>query len=115
MSGSLVALSVKLKGGLFFWSFLGLPLWHMEVPRLEVKSELQLPAYTTARDTPDSSHVCDLQHSSWQHRILNPQSEAGGHTRMLTEAVSDSEPQQELLKGDLDEVCCRMQMALWAR
>ena len=27
---------------------LGLHLRHMEVPRLEVKSELQLPAYTTA-------------------------------------------------------------------
>ena len=28
--------------------FLGLHPWHMEVPRLGVKSELQLPAYTTA-------------------------------------------------------------------
>ena len=27
--------------------------WHMEVPRLEVKSELQLPAYTTAAATGD--------------------------------------------------------------
>ena len=31
-----------------FLVFLGLHLWHMKVPRLEVKSELQLPAYTTA-------------------------------------------------------------------
>ena len=30
----------------------------MEVPALGVKSELQLPAYTTA--TPDLNHVCDL-------------------------------------------------------
>ena len=27
----------------FFFSFLGLDLWHMEVPRLGVESELQLP------------------------------------------------------------------------
>ena len=31
----------------------------MEVPRLEVASELQLPAYTTATATPDPSLVCD--------------------------------------------------------
>ena len=28
--------------------FLGLYLWHMEIPRLGVESELQLPAYATA-------------------------------------------------------------------
>ena len=31
--------------------FLGPHLWHMEVPRLGVKSELQLPAYATATAT----------------------------------------------------------------
>ena len=31
-----------------FFSFLGPHPWHMEVPRLGGKSELQLPAYTTA-------------------------------------------------------------------
>ena len=36
----------------------------MEVPRLGVKSELQLPAFTTATATPDSSYTCDLYHSS---------------------------------------------------
>ena len=46
--------------------FLGLHLQHMEVPRVGVKSELQLPAYTTATETPDLSHVCDLHHSSSQ-------------------------------------------------
>ena len=35
----------------------------MEVPRLGVESELQLPAYTTATATPDPSHVCNLHHS----------------------------------------------------
>ena len=41
----------------------------MEVPRLGVESELQLPAYTTA--TPDPSPVCNLHHNSQQHWILN--------------------------------------------
>ena len=35
--------------------FLGPHLQHMEVPRLEFKSELQLPAYTTAIATLDPS------------------------------------------------------------
>ena len=39
--------------------FLGPYPWHMEVPRLGVELELQLPAYTTATATPDLSHVCD--------------------------------------------------------
>ena len=48
----------------FFWGgavFLGPYLQHMEVPRLGVESELQLPVYTTA--TRDPIHVCDLHHS----------------------------------------------------
>ena len=35
-------------------------MWHMEVPRLAVESELQLPAYSTAIATPDLSQVCNL-------------------------------------------------------
>ena len=60
---------------IFFFFFLGLYPWHMEVPRLGFKSELQLPAYTTAR-TQDPNHVCDLHHSSQQCQVLNPLSEA---------------------------------------
>ena len=47
---------------LFFFSFYFLRLhpWHMEVPRLGVKPELDLPAYTTAPATWDPSHVCNL-------------------------------------------------------
>ena len=37
---------------------------HMEVPRLGVECELQLPAYTTATAIPDPSRVCDIHHSS---------------------------------------------------
>ena len=42
-----------------FLFFLGLHPRHVEVPRLGVKSELQLPAYTTATATADMSRVCD--------------------------------------------------------
>ena len=49
---------------------------HMEVLRLGVESELQLPAYATAIATPDPSHICNLHHSSRQCQILNPLSEA---------------------------------------
>ena len=61
----------------------GPDLWHMEFPRLGVKLELQLPAYTTATATWDPSHVFDLHHSSWQRPILNPLSEARDRTCIL--------------------------------
>ena len=48
----------------------------MEVPRLGVESELQLPAYATATATRDLSRICDLHHSSRKYWILNPLSEA---------------------------------------
>ena len=44
----------------------------MEVPRLEVESELPLSAYTTATAMLDLSHICGLHYSSQQHQILNP-------------------------------------------
>ena len=44
----------------FFFVFLGLHMCHMEVPRVGVESELQLPAYTTATATPDLNYVFDL-------------------------------------------------------
>ena len=43
----------------------------MEVPRLGVESELQLPAYTTATAMQDPSHVCVLHHGSRQRQILD--------------------------------------------
>ena len=60
----------------FFFVFLGPHPRHMEIPRLGVTLELQLPAYTTATSTPDLRHVCDLHHSSRQRWILNPLSKA---------------------------------------
>ena len=50
----------------FFFFFLGLKPWHMEVPSLEVKSELQLPIP-----------------QPWQHQILNPLSKARDRTCIL--------------------------------
>ena len=55
----------------------------MEIPGLGVKSELPLPAYTTATATPDLSHIWDLHSSLWQLQILNPLSEVRDRTRIL--------------------------------
>jgi len=55
----------------------------MEVPRLGVELELQLPAYTTATAMQDPSHICDLHCSSQQCRILNPLNEARDPTCVL--------------------------------
>ena len=70
-----------------FFSFAFYGLWephvrHMEVPRLGVGSELHPLTYTTAAAM-DLSHVCDLHHSSRQHRILNSLSEAGDRMGIL--------------------------------
>ena len=71
----------------------------MEVPRLGVKLELQLLAYTTATATPDPSGVFDLPHSSWQCQIPNPLSEARDRTCILMDIrFLIAEPQGELPK-----------------
>ena len=67
----------------FFFSFLEPHLWHMEVPSLEIKLELQLQAYTTVTAMWDLSHICDLHHSSRQCQILNLLREARDRTRNL--------------------------------
>ena len=68
-------------GGCFV--FLGLYPRHMEVPRLGVELELQLPASTTATATQNLSCICEPHHSSWQYQILNPLSEARAQTHIL--------------------------------
>ena len=74
----------------FIFCFLGLYLWHMEIPRLGVKSELQLLAYATATAAATAtwvpSCVCNLHHSSWQRCILNSLSEARDQTRILMDS-----------------------------
>ena len=69
----------------FFLSFvfLGPHLRHMEVPRIGVESELQLLVFATVTATWYLSHVCNLHHSSWQPRILNPLSKTRDQTRVL--------------------------------
>ena len=83
-------LMVQLNFKIFFFRFLGSHLQHMDVPRLGVKLELQLPAYTTAtamrdlilslRPTPQllatsdprpteqgQDRTCILMDTSWIH------------------------------------------------
>ena len=55
----------------------------MEVPRLGVDLEPQLPAYVTAPATLDPSQICDLHHSLWQCQILNPLSQDRDQTFTL--------------------------------
>ena len=69
----------------FFLVFSELHL-HMEVPGLGVKLELQLQACTAATATQNLSCVCEPHHSSGQHRILNPLSEARDGSCILMDA-----------------------------
>ena len=55
----------------FFLVFLGLYPQHMEVPRLGVESELQLPAYATATAIPDLSYICDHTTAQGNTRCLS--------------------------------------------
>ena len=64
----------------FFFFFLGPHPRHMEVPRLGVELEVQLPAIATVTATWEPSHVNDLHHSSLQHWIPDPLSEARDQT-----------------------------------
>lgn len=86
--------SPGLKSFFFFlkFYFLGLHSWQMEVPRLAIKSELQLPAYATATAMLDLSCVCDLHHSLWQCWILNSLSEARDPTCILVDTSWDLNP-----------------------
>ena len=86
----------------FFFCFLGPHPQHMEVPRLEVQSELQLLAYSTAIATSNLSLVCDLHHSTtaqgnarslthWARPGIKPVS-----SRMLVRFISE-EPWWQVL------------------
>ena len=81
-------LKVKWRVRYFFsvFVFSGPHLWHIEVPRLGVQSQLQLPACATATATRDPGLICDPHHGSWQCRILNPLSKARDRTSVLTDA-----------------------------
>ena len=64
----------------FFFFFL---LFRDTLVALGVELELQLSAYTTATAMQDSSHICNLHHSSQQCQILNPLIEARDRTLNL--------------------------------
>ena len=66
---------------------LRLPLWHTEVPRLWVESELQLQAYTTAMATLDLSHLRPMLQLVAMLHLL---SEAKDQTHILTDTMWDS-------------------------
>ena len=72
---------------LFVLLFRAAPKKHVEVPRIGVKLELQLPACTTATATQDPSCICDLHQSSRQCWILNPVSETRDQTRILVNTI----------------------------
>ena len=69
----------------FAFCFSGPHSRDVEVPRLEIQLELQLLAYTTATASWDLSRVCDLHHSSQQHRILTLLSKARDQTCVLVD------------------------------
>ena len=52
-------------------------MWHMDIPGLELESELQVPTYTTARAKPDPSHICDL-HTQQLMAMPDPQTSKRG-------------------------------------
>ena len=60
-----------------FYYFLQPCLWHIEVPGLGIKSELQLLSYATATAILDLSCICNLCCGLRQRWILNPLREAG--------------------------------------
>ena len=70
----------------------------MEVPRLGIKLELQLQAYSRATAIPDLSHIRDLYSSSQQRQILNTLIEARDQPASSWTLVGfiSAAPQQEL-------------------
>ena len=102
---------------LFFFCFLGLYLWDMEVPKLGVKSELQLLAYAMVTVTRDLSCVFDLHHSSQQHRILHPLSENRDwtHNLMVSSQIhfcftTMGTPKRHFW---INKIKCRMEYRVW--
>ena len=77
-------------------------MWHMEVPGLEVESELQRLACDTATATWDPSCICSLHHSSLQNARSPPMEQGQGlnpHPHgflMDTSQFISTVPQQEL-------------------
>ena len=104
---------------LLVFCFLGLHLWHMEFPRLAVKSELQLRVYSMATARPHLWPTCSQQ--CW---ILNPLSKARDWTYILMDASQicfhcatmetlhwysfESLGLMDILTGNFQHFCVRM-------
>ena len=71
----------------FVFFFLRTSSHHMEILRLGVELEPQLPAYATATAMSDLSHICKLHCSSWQRWSLNPLNKARDQTHILTNTI----------------------------
>ena len=71
---------------LFVFCFWGPHVQHMEVPRLGVELELQMPGYTIATATWDPNCVCNPHHSSRQCQILNLLSGARDQTHIIMDS-----------------------------
>ena len=69
-------------GHFSFVLFFELHLWHVEVPRPGIRSELQLQAYITATATWDPSHIWDLSQLVATPG-LNPLNKARHQTHIL--------------------------------
>ena len=78
----------------------------MEVPRLGVESELQLPAYTTASAMQDLSHVCKIHHSSQMPGIKSASS-------FMPVGFVTTKPQQEIIIS-LDKILYTLNTSLFS-
>ena len=81
---------------LFIYCFLGLHLRHMEVPRLGIELELQLPAYITTTAIQGPNHVFDLYTTAQGNAGSRPGIQLAS-SWILVRFIS-AEPQRELLQ-----------------
>ena len=65
-----------------FFFLITAALWHVKVPRIWVKWEMQLRPPPNHSNT-NPSLLCDLHRSLWQCQLLNPLSQARDQTCIL--------------------------------
>ena len=74
------------RGIFFFWGG-DTAAYGSSQARGQIGAELQLLSCATAIATQDPSCVCDINHCSWQHRILNLLSKAKDWTCILMDTI----------------------------
>ena len=84
------------KGFFVLFAFLGPHPWHMEFPRRGSQIGATAASLHHSTAMQDPSHAYDLQHSSRQHWILNPLSEARDRTcnLMVPSQILSAEPRR---------------------